>query len=139
MAITPWLHHADHPLAPICRSRRGSNMAIGDTRYQTLCGHYGMELTRNNPGVAHENGSIESPHGHLKSVIRDALLLRGTRNFDTLTDYQSFIDEITSRKNARNTKRIEAQRAHLRRCRQQHQRLRGDNGLRHPLGWGHAA
>ena len=30
MAITPWLHYADHPLAPICRSRRGSNMAVGD-------------------------------------------------------------------------------------------------------------
>jgi len=60
-----------------------------------------------------ENGSIESPHGHLKSAIRDALLLRGTRHFEELTEYRRFIDEITSRKNARNAKRIEAERAHL--------------------------
>ena len=28
-------------------------------RYGDLCRHYGMEATRNNPGVANENGSIE--------------------------------------------------------------------------------
>ncbi len=31
MAIPPWLHYADPSLAPICRSRRGSNMPVGDT------------------------------------------------------------------------------------------------------------
>jgi transposase InsO family protein len=35
-------------------------------RYEELVAHYRMTPTRNNPGVAHENGSIESPHGHLK-------------------------------------------------------------------------
>ncbi len=29
-------------------------------RYEALVAHYGMEPTRNNPGIAHENGSIES-------------------------------------------------------------------------------
>jgi len=47
------------------------------SRYNALCAHYLMEPTRNNRGVAHENGSIESAHGHLKSAVRDALLLRG--------------------------------------------------------------
>ena len=46
-------------------------------RYDALCAHYGMKPTRNNRGVAHENGSIESPHGHLKKAVRDALLMRG--------------------------------------------------------------
>jgi hypothetical protein len=82
-------------------------------RYEALCAHYGMDPTRNNRGVAHENGAIESPHGHLKSAIRDALLLRGTRHFDDLTEYRHFIDEIISRKNARNAKRIDAERVHL--------------------------
>lgn len=35
-------------------------------RYEAFCDHYGMTPTRNNPGVSHENGSIESAHGHLK-------------------------------------------------------------------------
>ena len=29
-----------------------------------LCGRYGMETTRNNPGVTNENGSIETANGH---------------------------------------------------------------------------
>jgi hypothetical protein len=82
-------------------------------RYEQLCTHYLMQPTRNNRGVAHENGSIESAHGHLKSAIRDALLLRSSVDFDTLEDYRHFIDEIVSRRNARNTRRIEAERTHL--------------------------
>jgi hypothetical protein len=79
-------------------------------RYDALCAHYGMEPTRNNRGVAHENGGIESPHGHLKHSIRDALLMRGTIDFEDLAGYRSFLDEIIGRKNARNIKRIDAER-----------------------------
>jgi transposase InsO family protein len=56
-------------------------------RYQGLMRHYDMTPSRNNPGVAHENGSIESPHGHLKKALEDALLLRGSRDFDNLDAY----------------------------------------------------
>ena len=80
-------------------------------RYEELCAHYGMMPTRNNPGVAHENGSIESPHGHLKKAIEDALLLRGSRNFEDLAAYRRFVDEVVGRRNARNRKRIDIERA----------------------------
>lgn len=83
------------------------------SRYDALCSHYRMEPTRNNRGVAHENGAIESPHGHLKNSIRDALLMRGTIDFEDLTAYRSFLDEIVGRKNARNRQRIDAERAVL--------------------------
>jgi hypothetical protein len=72
-----------------------------------------MEPTRNNRGMAHENGSIESPHGHLKQAIEDALLLRGSRDFDTLNAYRRFIDEIVGRRNARNAKRLDLERSAL--------------------------
>ena len=82
-------------------------------RYDALCAHYGMDATRNNRGVAHENGTIESAHGHLKKAVRDALLMRGTNGFDDLAGYRRFIDEIVSRKNAHHAKRIEAERSAL--------------------------
>jgi hypothetical protein len=82
-------------------------------RYEELVRHYGMQPTRNNPGVAHENGSIESPHGHLKSAIEDALLLRGSREFKDLAAYRCFIDEIVGRNNAKNRKRLELERPAL--------------------------
>ena len=78
-----------------------------------LVAHYGMEPTRNNPGVAHENGSIESAHGHLKKADADALLLRGSRDFTDLAMYRRFVDEIVGRRNAHSRKRIESERAEL--------------------------
>jgi hypothetical protein len=73
-----------------------------------------MEPTRNNRGVAHENGSIESSHGHLKKAVGDALLMRGSRDFDDLLAYRRFVGEIVSRHNARRAKAIEAERTALR-------------------------
>src|SRR5712675_2859601 len=82
-------------------------------RYQALMRHYDMMPTRNNLGVAHENGSIESSHGHLKKALQDALLLRGSRDFDDLDAYRRFVDEIVGRRNANNRKRIELERPTL--------------------------
>lgn len=82
-------------------------------RYEELCAHYGMAPSRNNRGVAHENGSIESAHGHLKRGIADALLLRGTRDFPDLAAYRQFIDELVARQNTRRTKQVEVERAVL--------------------------
>ena len=83
-------------------------------RYEALCGHYGMAATRNNRGLAHENGAIEGPHGHLKRAIADALALRGSAEFEDLAAYRRFLDELVGRGNARNRKRIELERAALR-------------------------
>ena len=82
-------------------------------RYEQLCAHYGMRPSRNNAGIAHENGAIEGPHGHLKRAIEDALLMRGSRDFGDLAAYRRFIDEIVGRRNTRNAKRIDIERAEL--------------------------
>lgn len=82
-------------------------------RYEALCAHYGMRATRNNPGRAHENGSIESPHGHLKRRIAQRLALRGSADFETLAQYQAFLDAVTASIHRRNAERIAAERAEL--------------------------
>lgn len=82
-------------------------------RYEALCADYGMTPSRNNPGIAHENGSIEGPHGHLKKAVEDALALRGSNDFDDLPAYRRFIDEIVGRRNARNGPRIDSERETL--------------------------
>jgi hypothetical protein len=66
-----------------------------------------MEPTRNNRGLADENGSIESPHGHVKRAIEDALLLGGSRDLDTLDAHHRFVDEVIRRRNAHNCKRLD--------------------------------
>jgi hypothetical protein len=59
------------------------------------------------------NGAIESAHGHLKKALGDALLLRGSAGFGDLCAYRLFIDEVIGRRNARNAKRIDIERAWL--------------------------
>jgi hypothetical protein len=108
----PSEHRSDSLSAAFCNLDADARADL-TSRYDALCRHYHMEPTRNNRGVAHENGAIESPHGHLKAAIRDALLLRGTVEFEDLAAYRSFIDEIIGRKNARNLKLIDAERALL--------------------------
>jgi len=59
------------------------------TRYAALCLHYGMRASRNNLGVSHENGAIESRQGSLKVALAQALLLRGHRDFACEPDYRA--------------------------------------------------
>lgn len=69
-------------------------------RYQDLLDYYRIEPQRINVRKAHENGDVESSHGHLKSVIEQALLLRGSRDFTSRAEYERFLDEIIIRRNA---------------------------------------
>src|SRR5689334_18991740 len=107
------LQHRSDSLSAAFRNLDNDARQDQTQRYEALCAHYRMEATRNNRGLAHENGSIESPHGHLKRAIEDALLLRGSRDFDTLEAYRRFIDEVVGRRNARNRKRLDLERPAL--------------------------
>lgn len=82
-------------------------------RYEALCAHYRMTPTRNTKGVAHENGSIESRHGHLKSRLDQALTLRVSRDFATLDAYRGFVAEVVGRHNARQRKMFDLERLAL--------------------------
>ncbi len=106
--------HRSDSLSAAFRNLDADARADLTRRYDALCEHYGMTPTRNNRGVAHENGAIESAHGHLKMAIRDALLMRGSSDFDDLGQYRRFVDEVVAAKNRRQAARIDAERAHLR-------------------------
>jgi hypothetical protein len=108
----PHEHRSDSLSAAFCNLDPVAKQDL-TVRYEALCAHYGMQPTRNNRGVAHENGAIEGPHGHLKQAICDALLLRGSSEFTDLPAYRAFIDELVSRRNVRQRLRIEAERPYL--------------------------
>src|SRR5262249_53380885 len=108
----PEQHRSDSRSAAFCNLERDVREDM-TRRYQELCAHYGMTPSRNNPRVAHENGSNRSAHGPLKRALGDELLLRGAREFADLGADRRFIDEVVGRRNARNRKRIEIERAAL--------------------------
>jgi hypothetical protein len=95
------------------------NLALPDAedltrRFTALVAHFGMVPTRNNRGVAHENGAIESRHGHFKARLTQALLLRGSAVFDDLERYRGFVAGVIGQHNRRHAAMIDAERAVLR-------------------------
>ncbi len=72
-----------------------------------LMRHYGVRSARTNPSSPNENGDCESLHGHLKTAIDQALLLRGSRDFVSREDYQSFLDDVFGKKNAGRRRRFQ--------------------------------
>lgn len=82
-------------------------------RYTALLAHYGMAGTRNNRGVSHENGSVESSHRYLKEAIEQALLLRGHRDFENRAAYEAFVRDAVMRRNRRNAAAFRIEREQL--------------------------
>jgi len=82
-------------------------------RYECLCAHYAMASTRNNRGVSHENGAVESPHGHLKRRIAQALLLRESADFASVEDYRQWLDALVGRFNRRCAEALAVERQQL--------------------------
>lgn len=82
-------------------------------RYEELFNHYDLIPTRNNRGKGHENGGVESPHGHLKNRIHQALLLRNSADFESVWTYQQWLDIIVRDINARNSDKVAQERKYL--------------------------
>ena len=101
-------------LSAACRNHNGSFSADITRRYHALCSHYGLAYSSNNLGVAHENVRVESPHGHLKRRIEQALLLRGSTEFETLEMYQAFLVEVAVGYNRPRQCRLEQEKEALR-------------------------
>jgi hypothetical protein len=83
-------------------------------RYTALLAHYGMAGTRNNRGLSHENGSVESPNRYLKEAVEQALLLRGHRDFTDRQAYENFVREVVMRRNRCNAAAFRIEREQLR-------------------------
>ncbi len=90
----------------------GGNKAL--TRlYDELCDHYRMQPTRNNTGIAHENGAIESPHGHLKNRIKQAIYLRGSHDFGSIEEYRLLVDAAVAKLNQQCQQKFNQEREYL--------------------------
>jgi hypothetical protein len=83
-------------------------------RFAAVLAHYGMRSTRIAPGRAQENGVVEQAHHRTKTALAQALVLRGSRDFESLEAYRTFVGEVVVRLNARVAERLAQERAQLR-------------------------
>jgi len=109
---TPQTHRTDS-LSAAYKNLSKDEKLDATQRYQEFCEHYSMKPTRNNRGVSHENGAIESPHGHLKRRIGQELMLRGSSDFDSVNSYSRWLDHLVAMLNRRKQDKINEERAVL--------------------------
>jgi hypothetical protein len=89
--------------------KRGFN-----TEYQALCDHLGLEPCTINVACPHENGDVESAHGHLKRRLRSHLALRGSRAFADESAWAAFVAEVCSGANLLRSVKLGEEQSRLR-------------------------
>lgn len=75
------------------------NQHTFNERWTAFLKHYGVEPSKNNPGESHENGSVEKSHDLLKNALNQALILRRSRNFPSVAEYEKFIRKVLDQRN----------------------------------------
>ena len=75
-------------------------------RYHDLIKHYRIHAESIQPGNPHENGDIEQRHYRIKKAVDQALMIRGSRNFESIDEYKAFLKHLFSQVNAGRLKRF---------------------------------
>jgi hypothetical protein len=92
---------ATHEIEQMPGRPRGYN-----SDYLELCTHYDLTPLTINVNCPHEHGDVESQNGHLKRRLEQHLLLRGSRDFSSLEQYDAFVEGVVRAANAKRQKRL---------------------------------
>jgi hypothetical protein len=74
--------------------------------YLLMLDHYDLEPQTTNLDSPHENGDVESLNGGLKRAIEQYLLLRGSRDFESIEAYEGFLFDVMERRNVSRQERL---------------------------------
>ena len=83
-----------------------SNPAEFTERYKGLMRYYGLEAEKTQAGHGNENGDVEQRHHRFKRAVAQELMLRGSRDFSSLEEYQQFLQMLFERLNAGRKQRL---------------------------------
>jgi hypothetical protein len=75
-------------------------------RYEALLNYYGVRPRRTNAASPHENGDAEQSHHRFKRAVDQALLLRGSRDFEDRATYAKFLQDLFVQRNAGRRERL---------------------------------
>lgn len=82
-------------------------------RYEALLRHYSLTGRKIQAGRANENGDVEQSHHRFKRAVDQALLLRGSRDFESRAAYIAFLTQLLARRNAGRKARFAEEQAAL--------------------------
>jgi hypothetical protein len=75
-------------------------------RYEALLRYYGMVGEKIQAGKANENGDVEQRHHRFKRAVEQELMLRGSRDFASGSEYGQFLQHLFGRLNASRQQRL---------------------------------
>lgn len=108
----PRVHRTDRMSTAVNNTR---NPAEFTARYEALLRHYGLKGAKINRASPHENGDIEERHRRFKTAVDQALLLRGSRDFESRAAYERFLGTVLTQRNRARRDRLDEERAVLHR------------------------
>ena len=76
-------------------------------RYTGLLGYYRVQMEKIQAREPNENGDAEQSHRRFKEAVEQALLLRGSRDFENREAYGRFLEERVAARNAGRRKRLD--------------------------------
>jgi hypothetical protein len=77
-----------------------------NVEYLALMRHLGMTPRTIEPGEKEQNGDVEAANGAIKRRLEQALLVRGSRDFESEGAWQAFVDETLRKANANRGRRV---------------------------------
>jgi Mu transposase-like protein len=77
-----------------------------NTEYVALMRHLGMTPRLIELGEKEQNGDVEAANGAIKRRLEQALLVRGSRDFESVDAWQAFIDETLRKANTNRGRRV---------------------------------
>lgn len=89
----------DNSSAATHRIGKGGPERDFNQEFASICQHFGLVPKTIGIGCPNENGDAEAANGHLKKRLRQHLLLRGSRQFESEAAYKSFLEEVLNKAN----------------------------------------
>lgn len=107
----PRIHQTDNTTAATHRLGVADRGQQRDDRgynaeYLGVLNHFGIEPRTIHLGNPNENGDVESANGTLQRALEQHLLLRGSRDFAGLPEYEAFLHRIFTQRNAARQARL---------------------------------
>jgi hypothetical protein len=93
----PLLHRTDRRTAAVNNLTELADFQKG---YEALLRHYRKEGRKIQTGHGNENGDVEQRHHRFKRALNQALLLRDSRDFRSVEDYQAFLEKLFEQLNS---------------------------------------
>lgn len=84
----------------------GDGKRTFNEEYLALMRHLGMTPRTIEVGESHQNGDVEALNGSLKRRLEQHLLMRGSRDFDSLETYEAWLQEIATKANRLRAARV---------------------------------